>query len=102
MVRRAFVSLGLVAGLLAAVAAAAGALPAGSSPARVAASAEGFVGDWRNTNAATNAQTRALIKVNGGNFEIYGYGKCTPTDCDWASYPGVGGPRTPSTSDALT
>jgi hypothetical protein len=100
VIRRTFVSLGLVAGLLTAVAAAAGALPAGSSPARATASSESFAGDWLNTNSATNAQTRALIKVNGSNFEIYGYGKCSPTDCDWASYPGVGGPRTPPTSDA--
>jgi len=100
VIRRTLVSLGLVAGLLTAVAAAAGALPAGSSPARATANSESFAGDWRNTNAATTSQTRALIKVNGSNFEIYSYGKCTPTDCDWASYSGVGGPRTPPTSDA--
>ena len=57
-----------------------------------------FVGTWENDNAATREQTRAVIGVNGANFEVWGYGSCAPTDCDWAS--SVGGPRTTPQSDA--
>jgi hypothetical protein len=57
-----------------------------------------FVGTWENDNSATLEQTRAVIAVNGANFEVAGYGACVPTDCDWAA--SVGGPRTTSQADA--
>jgi hypothetical protein len=57
-----------------------------------------FVGSWQNDNAATREQTRAVIGVNGANLELWGYGACVPTDCDWAST--VDGPRTTPQSDA--
>jgi Divergent InlB B-repeat domain/PASTA domain len=57
-----------------------------------------FVGTWENENAATKDQTRAVIGVNGANFEVWGYGACVPTDCDWAA--SAGGPRTTQQADA--
>jgi hypothetical protein len=57
-----------------------------------------FVGAWQNDNAATRGQTRAVIDVNGANFEVWGYGACLPTDCDWALL--AGGPRITPQSDA--
>jgi Divergent InlB B-repeat domain/PASTA domain len=57
-----------------------------------------FVGNWENDNAATREQTRAVIGVNGENFEVWGYGACGGGECDWAAR--VGGPRTTPQSDA--
>lgn len=57
-----------------------------------------FVGTWQNDDAATREQTRAVIGVNGGNLEVWGYGACGGGECDWASR--VGGPRTTPQSDA--
>jgi hypothetical protein len=57
-----------------------------------------FVGTWQNDNAATREQTRAVIGVNGANFEVWGYGACGGGECDWAAR--VGGPRTTPRSDA--
>lgn len=57
-----------------------------------------FVGAWQNDNAATREQTRAVIGVNGANFEVWGYGACGGGECDWAAR--AGGPRTTSRSDA--
>jgi hypothetical protein len=44
-----------------------------------------FVGTWANDNAATREQTRAVIGVNGANFEVWGYGACGGGECDWAA-----------------
>jgi hypothetical protein len=57
-----------------------------------------FVGTWQNDDAATREQTRAVIGVNGGNLEVWGYGACGGGECDWAAR--VGGPRTTPQSDA--
>ena len=57
-----------------------------------------FVGAWENDDAATREQTRAVIGVNGANFEVWGYGACGGGECDWAA--SVGGPRTTPQSDA--
>ena len=57
-----------------------------------------FVGTWHNDNPATREQTRAVIGVNGANFEVWGYGACSPTECDWSVR--AGGPRTTPQSDA--
>jgi Divergent InlB B-repeat domain/PASTA domain len=57
-----------------------------------------FVGTWANDNAATREQTRAVIGVNGANFEVWGYGACGGGECDWAAR--AGGPRTTPWSDA--
>jgi hypothetical protein len=57
-----------------------------------------FVGTWQNDDPATREQTRAVIGVNGSNLQVWGYGACVPTDCDWAAV--VGGPRMTPQSDA--
>ena len=57
-----------------------------------------FVGTWHNDDPATREQTRAVIGVNGPNFEVWGYGSCSPTECDWAAR--AGGPRTTPQADA--
>lgn len=49
-----------------------------------------FVGEWANDDSATNSVTRIVIGASGGWFLVYGYGRCTPSECDWAA--GVGGP----------
>jgi hypothetical protein len=73
----------------------------GGAPApSIAAQPGEFVGTWRNKNASTNSVTKIVISISGSTLRIYSYGKCTPTDCDWSTYSGVGGPRTPPVSDA--
>jgi hypothetical protein len=57
-----------------------------------------FVGGWQNDDAASDRQTRAVIGLEGANFQVYGYGACTPSECDWAAR--VGGPRTTPQADA--
>ena len=57
-----------------------------------------FVGSWQNDDAATRDEKRAVIGVNGANFEVWGYGACGGGECDWAS--AAGGPRTTPQSDA--
>jgi PASTA domain/Divergent InlB B-repeat domain len=57
-----------------------------------------FVGTWVNDNPATLEQTRAVVAANGANLQIWGYGACHPTDCDWAS--SAGGPLVTPQSDA--
>src|SRR5262249_56211373 len=59
-----------------------------------------FVGTWKNKDANTNNVTKIVISTSGSTFQIYSYGKCSPTDCDWSTYQGVGGPQTPPLKDA--
>jgi hypothetical protein len=49
-----------------------------------------FVGEWANDDAATNSETRIVIGASGGSFLVFGYGRCSEIECDWAA--GVGGP----------
>ena len=43
-----------------------------------------FVGNWANVDLNTNGMTRLEIaKVNDTTLSFHGYGKCSPTDCDW-------------------
>lgn len=43
-----------------------------------------FVGNWTNVDANTNGMTRLQIaKVDAGTLSYHGFGKCSPTDCDW-------------------
>jgi len=45
-----------------------------------------FVGNWVNTDTNTGGMTRLIIaKVNDNTVSFHGYGKCTPTDCDWGT-----------------
>ena len=45
-----------------------------------------FVGNWVNTDSNTSGMTRLIIaKVNDTTVSFHGYGKCTPTDCDWGT-----------------
>src|SRR3954470_11674092 len=57
-----------------------------------------FVGDWRNDDSATNDTTHYLIAMSGGDLALSGYGKCSPSDCDWAK--SVGGPLLVPAPDA--
>jgi List-Bact-rpt repeat protein/PASTA domain-containing protein len=90
---------GSVSGRLMAVAVAIAVVVAALTASLADASQVGpFVGTWENDSSATLDQTRAVIGVNGANFEVSGYGACVPTDCDWAA--SVGGPRTTPQADA--
>jgi hypothetical protein len=43
-----------------------------------------FVGNWTNVDANTGGMTRLVIeKVDDNTVAFHGYGKCTPSDCDW-------------------
>ena len=64
----------------------------------VGVSVEKFLGYWVNEDENTNGITKVDITQTGNNIIIYMWGKCTPTDCDWAEM--VGGPATTSISDA--
>ena len=41
-----------------------------------------LVGTWINEKK-TNGMTRAIIKKKGNGYQIQGFGKCVPRDCDW-------------------
>jgi serine/threonine protein kinase len=49
-----------------------------------AAAFNAFLGNWVNVDTATSGMTRLVIeKQNETNYTFRGYGKCTPSDCDW-------------------
>ncbi len=48
-----------------------------------------FVGTWMNTDSNTGGMTRLVVtKINETTVSFHGYGKCTPTDCDWSAMTG--------------
>lgn len=64
----------------------------------VGVSVEKFLGYWVNEDENTSGITKVDITQTGNNIIVYMWGKCHPTDCDWAEM--VGGPATTSISDA--
>lgn len=46
-----------------------------------------WMGSWTNTDANTSSTTRLLITNTNGKLLVRGYGKCSPTDCDWGTTP---------------
>jgi hypothetical protein len=61
--------------------------------------AKQLAGEWRNIDPNTRSTTHYVFAKSGDGLNIYGYGACSPTDCDWATAPGVGGPRTVPLAD---
>ncbi len=41
-----------------------------------------IAGSWFNEKK-TNGMTRAIIRKKGSGYQIQGFGKCVPKDCDW-------------------
>ncbi len=49
-----------------------------------AAAFNAFLGNWANVDTSTSGMTRLVIeKVNESTYTFHGFGKCTPSDCDW-------------------
>ncbi len=49
-----------------------------------AAAFNAFLGNWVNVDANTSGMTRLVIdKKSETTYTFRGYGKCTPSDCDW-------------------
>jgi len=59
-----------------------------------------FLGYWVNEDPNTNAITKVDIQKNNNLLEIYMWGKCHPTDCDWAAMNNPEGPATTTVDDA--
>jgi hypothetical protein len=52
------------------------------------ATIDGLVGTWVNADANTSGMTKLFVaKVNQQQASFRGYGKCSPTDCDWGAIP---------------
>lgn len=49
-----------------------------------AAAYNAFLGNWVNIDTNTSGMTRLVIeKVNETTYTFRGFGKCSPSDCDW-------------------
>jgi len=59
-----------------------------------------FLGYWVNEDPDTNSITKVDIQKNNNLLEIYMWGKCHPTDCDWAAMNNPEGPATTTVDDA--
>ena len=59
-----------------------------------------FVGYWVNEDTNTNSITKVDIQESNNLLEIYMWGKCHPTDCDWAAMNNPEGPATTTVDDA--
>jgi hypothetical protein len=46
-----------------------------------------MVGTWVNTDSSTRGITKLVITETGNTYEVHGFGKCSPTDCDWGKKP---------------
>ena len=42
-----------------------------------------MLGTWVNEDSNTKGITRLVITQAGNSYEVQGFGKCHPTDCDW-------------------
>jgi hypothetical protein len=42
-----------------------------------------WVGEWVNIDAEKPFTTRLVITLNNKSMIVQGFGKCTPSDCDW-------------------
>ncbi len=49
----------------------------------LAGPASTMVGTWVNTDSSTRGITKLVITETGNSYEAHGFGKCSPTDCDW-------------------
>jgi hypothetical protein len=45
-----------------------------------------MVGTWV-ADSSSNGITRLVIAETGNTYEVHGFGKCSPTDCDWGKKP---------------
>ena len=61
---------------------------------------EYFLGYWVNEDPNTPSITKIDIQKNNNLLEIYMWGKCHPTDCDWAAMNNPEGPATTTVDDA--
>ena len=59
-----------------------------------------FLGYWINEDPNTNSITKIDIQENNNLLEIYMWGKCHPTDCDWAAMNNPEGPAITTVDDA--
>ncbi len=48
-----------------------------------------YSGNWLNDDSGTSGITRLNITNTGQTLHVHGYGKCTPTDCDWGTRNGA-------------
>ncbi len=48
-----------------------------------------YNGNWINDDPNTNGITRLQISNSGATITVHGYGKCSPTDCDWGNRSGI-------------
>ncbi|MBI4786723.1 MAG: hypothetical protein HY782_06735 [Chloroflexi bacterium] len=48
-----------------------------------------YNGNWFNDDANTNGITRLQITNSNATISVHGFGKCTPTDCDWGTRSGA-------------
>jgi hypothetical protein len=46
-----------------------------------------MVGTWVNADSSTRGITKLVITETGNTYEVHGFGKCHPTDCDWGKKP---------------
>lgn len=54
-----------------------------------------FIGNWENVDTGTQGMTRLIIeRIDDNTVSFHGYGKCTPSDCDWGT---ISVPFTPPT-----
>lgn len=57
-----------------------------SPPAPITTAMDDLLGTWMNTDANTRGMTKLVItKVDNQIVGLRGYGKCSPSDCDWGA-----------------
>ena len=49
------------------------------------AAKDSFLGTWNNLDANTSGLTKVVVTTDGSKYFVQGFGKCTPTDCDWGT-----------------
>jgi hypothetical protein len=49
--------------------------------------ASNMVGTWVNTDPSTRGITKLVITETGNTYEVHGFGKCSPNDCDLGKKP---------------
>lgn len=55
-------------------------------PAPVTTAADDLLGTWMNTDTNTRGMTKLVItKIDNQKVGLRGYGKCSPSDCDWGA-----------------
>lgn len=57
-----------------------------STPTAPPTAMDDLLGIWMNSDANTRGMTKLVVtKVNNQIVGLHGYGKCSPTDCDWGA-----------------